>query len=86
MYTRNFGSGDRLKTHRVGSDTRILTYNAASCITQTTDTNPVTNRTYDYDTLDRLVSQSDNNGFKLWDMTPMGNTGTGRELRIWVIN
>lgn len=42
MYTRSFDADGRLKTHRVGSDTRI---------TQTTDTNPMYNRTYDYDGL-----------------------------------
>ena len=66
MYARSFGSDSRLKTHGVGSDTRTLTYDAASRITNTTDTNPVNNRTYDYDGLDRLISQSDNSGFKLW--------------------
>ncbi|MBP6368238.1 MAG: RHS repeat protein [Nitrosomonas sp.] len=66
MYTSNFDSDGRLKTHPVGSDTRTLTYDAASRVTQTTDTNPVTNRTYDYDGLDRLISQSDNTSFKLW--------------------
>lgn len=65
-YTRSFDSDGRLKTHRVGSDTRTLTYDAASRITNTTDTNPVYNRTYDYDALDRLTSQADNTGFKLW--------------------
>ncbi|MBK6957193.1 MAG: hypothetical protein IPH22_01275 [Nitrosomonas sp.] len=54
MHTRSFDTDGRLKTHRVGSDTRTLTYDAASRITQTTDTNPVTNRTYDYDALDRF--------------------------------
>jgi len=53
MYTSNFDSDSQLKTHRVGSDTRTLTYDAASRITQTTDTNPAYNRTYDYDELDR---------------------------------
>ena len=66
MHTRSFDPNGCLKTHPVGSDTRMLTYDAASRIMQTTDTNPVTNRTYDYDALDRLISQSDNSGFKLW--------------------
>lgn len=51
MYTRSFDADGRLKTHCVGSDTRTLTYDAASRITQTTDTNPMYNRTYDYDGL-----------------------------------
>ncbi|NBQ70604.1 MAG: RHS repeat protein, partial [Nitrosomonadaceae bacterium] len=65
-YTRSFDLDGRLSTHPVGNDTRTLTYDPASRITQTTDTNPLYNRSYDYDALDRLVSQSDNNGFKLW--------------------
>ncbi len=72
-HVRSFDSDGRLKTHRVGSDTRTLTYDAASRITQTTDTNPVTNRSYDYDALDRLISQSDNTGFKLWDYDANSN-------------
>ena len=66
MYTSSFDADGRLKTHPVGNDTRTLTYDAASRITNTTDTNPVYNRTYDYDGLDRLISQSDNTSFKLW--------------------
>jgi YD repeat-containing protein len=65
-YARSFDTDGRLKTHRVGSDTRTLTYDAASHIIQTADTNPVYNRTYDYDGLNRLISQSDNTSFKLW--------------------
>ncbi len=65
-YVRSFDLDGRFKTHRVGSDTRTLTYDAASRITQTADTNPVYNRSYDYDALDRLIGQSDNSGFKLW--------------------
>ncbi|MDP3222486.1 MAG: RHS repeat-associated core domain-containing protein, partial [Rubrivivax sp.] len=77
-YTRSFDTDGRLKTHRVGSDTRTLTYDAASRITQTTDTNPVYNRTYDYDALDRLVSQSDNSGFKLWGYDANSNRTTAQ--------
>ncbi len=58
MYARSFGSDSRLKTHPVGSDTRTLTYDTASRITQTTDTNPVTNRAYDYDALDQRISKN----------------------------
>jgi RHS repeat-associated protein len=65
-YTRSFDLDGRLKTHPAGGDTRTLTYDPASRITQTTGTGPVHNRSYDYDALDRLTSQSDNSGFKLW--------------------
>ncbi|WP_143123973.1 hypothetical protein [Nitrosomonas ureae] len=51
----------------LASDTRTLTYNAANCVINTADTNPVYNRTYDYDALNRLTSQSDNTSFLLWD-------------------
>jgi hypothetical protein len=43
-----------------------LIYDAASRIINTADTNPVYNRTYDYDALNRLTSQSDNTSFILW--------------------
>ncbi|UJP06215.1 MAG: DUF6531 domain-containing protein [Nitrosomonas sp.] len=65
-HTRSFDQDGRLNTHPVGSDTRTITYDAANRITQTTDTNPVYNRSFDYDALDRLTGQSDNSGFKLW--------------------
>ena len=65
-HTRSFDQDGRLKTYPVGSDTRTITYDAANRITQTTDTNPVYNRSFDYDALDRLTGQSDNSGFKLW--------------------
>ena len=65
-YTRSFDLDGRLQSHPMGSDTRTLTYDAASRITSTADTSPVYNRTYDYDPLDRLVGQTDNTSFKLW--------------------
>jgi len=82
-YTRSFDLDGRLSTHPVGNDTRALTYDPASRITQTTDTNPLYNRSYDYDALDRLIGQSDNSGFKLWAYDPSSNrtvaqfSGTG---------
>ena len=36
------------------------------------------NRTYDYDALDRLTSQSDNNGFKLWEYDANSNRTTAQ--------
>ncbi len=38
MHTSSFDSDHQLKTHRIGSDTRALTYDAASRITNTADT------------------------------------------------
>jgi len=64
-YTRSFDSGPAQNpSYRQRHPT--LTYDSSSRITQTTDTNPAYKRTYDYDELDRLISQSDNTGFKLW--------------------
>ncbi|MBX9893667.1 MAG: hypothetical protein K2Y09_00600 [Nitrosomonas sp.] len=51
-----------------------MTYDFAGRITQTADTNyPLYNRSYDYDALDRLTNQSDNNGFKLWEYDANSN-------------
>ncbi|QOJ24279.1 MAG: RHS repeat protein [Gammaproteobacteria bacterium] len=72
-YTRSFDLDGRLKTHSAGGDTRTLIYDPASRITQTTGPDPVYNRSYDYDVLNRLISQSDNSGFKLWDYDPNSN-------------
>ena len=36
------------------------------------------NRSYDYDVLDRLISQSDNTGFKLWDYDANSNRINGQ--------
>jgi RHS repeat-associated protein len=72
-YTRGFDLDGRLKTHPVGSDTRTLTYDAANRITQTTDSNPVYNRSYDYDALNRLTGQVDNTSFKLWNYDANSN-------------
>ncbi|MBP6076795.1 MAG: RHS repeat protein, partial [Nitrosomonas sp.] len=72
-YTRSFDSDGRLKTHPIGGDTRTLTYDAASHITNTTDTNPLYNRSFDYDALDRLTGQTDNTSFKLWNYDANSN-------------
>ncbi|GKS69654.1 type IV secretion protein Rhs [Nitrosomonas sp. PY1] len=72
-YTRTFDTDGRLKTHPVGGDTRTLTYDLASRITQTTDTNPIYNRSFDYDVNDRLTNQSDNTSFKIWSYDANSN-------------
>jgi RHS repeat-associated protein len=72
-YTRSFDQDGRLATHPMGGDTRIITYDAASRITQTTDTNAVYNRSFDYDALDRLTNQTDNTSSKLWGFDANGN-------------
>jgi len=66
IYTRSFDLDGRPKTHPIGSDIRMLNYDAAGRITQTTDTNPIYNRSFDYDVNNRLTNQSDNTSFKIW--------------------
>lgn len=72
-HNRNFDSDGRLKTHPVGGDIRTLTYDAAGRITNTVDTNPIYNRSFDYDAGNRLISQSDNTSFKLWSYDANSN-------------
>ena len=72
-YTRSFDLDGRLKTHPMGSDTRTLTFDDASRITQTTDTNPIYNRSFDYDINNRLTNQSDNTSFKIWSYDANSN-------------
>lgn len=66
VHTRSFDLDGRLTQHPMGSDTRTITYDAASQIIQTSDTNPVYNRGYTYDELGRLNGRSDNTSFRLW--------------------
>ena len=72
-YTRSFDLDGRLKTHPIGSDIRTLNYDSASRITQTTDTNPIYNRSFDYDVNNRLTNQSDNTSFKIWSYDANSN-------------
>jgi RHS repeat-associated protein len=55
-----------LTQYPLGTGTQTLTYDAASRITGTAHTNPVYNRGYTYDALDRLTGQSDSTSFRLW--------------------
>ncbi|MEI2768664.1 MAG: RHS repeat-associated core domain-containing protein [Nitrosomonas sp.] len=72
-YTRSFDLDGRLKNHPTGSDTRTLNYDSASRITQTADTNPIYNRSFDYDVNNRLTNQSDNTSFKIWSYDANSN-------------
>jgi len=63
----------RLKTHRISGDTRTITYDAASRITNTADTNPIYNRSFDYDVNNRLTNQSDNTSFRIWSYDANSN-------------
>ncbi|WP_297326057.1 hypothetical protein [Nitrosomonas sp.] len=74
-----------ITTHPIGGDTRTLTYDAASRITNTTDSNPIYNRSFDYDALHRLTGQTDNTSFKLWGYDANSNRtnaqfGSGNHL------
>ncbi len=66
VYSRSFDLDGRLTQHPLGSETQALTYDAASRIINTTNTNTVYNRTYEYDANDRLIRQTDNTTTKLW--------------------
>jgi YD repeat-containing protein len=53
MYTRNFDIDGRLKTHRVGNDTRTLTCNAAGKLATTVKS--AKTHTYKYNALDQRI-------------------------------
>jgi RHS repeat-associated protein len=65
-YSRGFDLDGRLTQHPLGADIQTLTYDAASRIVNTTHTNPIYNRTYEYDANDRLIRQTDTTTTKLW--------------------
>lgn len=72
-HSRSFDLDGRLTQHPLGSDTQTLTYDAASRIVNTTHTNPVNNRNYAYDALNRLTNQSDSTSYRVWDYDANGN-------------
>ena len=72
-HTRGFDPDGRLTVYPIGSDTRLLTYDAASRITATTHGNPAYNRGYTYDAQDRLLTYSDNLGSQTYRYDPNGN-------------
>ncbi|MDR4515568.1 MAG: hypothetical protein MRJ23_12930 [Nitrosomonas sp.] len=65
-YSRSFDLDGRLTQHLLGADTQTLIYDAASRIVNTTNTNTVYNRTYEYDANDRLIRQTGSTTTKLW--------------------
>ncbi len=73
VYSRSYDLDGRLTQHLLGTDTQTLTYDAASRITNTTHTNPIYNRTYQYDALDRLTSQANHNSTRLWSYDANSN-------------
>ncbi len=66
IHSRSFDLDGRVSQHPLGSDTRTLTYDVASQITATVDTNPVYNRNYSYDELGRVISQVTNTSTRQW--------------------
>jgi RHS repeat-associated protein len=73
VHHRSFDLDGRLTQHPLGADTQTLAYDAASRIVSTTQSNPIYNRAYDYDVLDRLIRQGDSTTVKLWDYDANGN-------------
>jgi len=59
-YTRSFDSDGRLADYPIGSDTRIITYDAASRITAYSHNTAVGDQQFAYDLVDRLSTYSDN--------------------------
>ncbi len=72
-YSRSYDLDGRLTQHLLGADTQTLTYDAASRITNTTHTNPIYNRAYQYDALDRLTNQTGNITTRLWSYDANSN-------------
>ncbi|MDC8445886.1 MAG: hypothetical protein LV471_08200, partial [Nitrosomonas sp.] len=72
-HNRSFDLDGRLTQHPLGADTQTLTYDSASRIVGITHTNPVNNRNYAYDALDRLTNQSDSTSYRVWNYDANGN-------------
>lgn len=72
-HSRSFDLDGRLMQHPLGADTQTLTYDSASRIVGITHTNPVNNRNYAYDALDRLINQSDSTSYRVWNYDANGN-------------
>ncbi|MEZ5624971.1 MAG: RHS repeat-associated core domain-containing protein [Nitrosomonas sp.] len=72
-HSRSFDLDGRLTQHPLGANTQTLTYDAASRIVGTLHTNPINNRNYAYDALDRLTNQSDNVSYRVWNYDANGN-------------
>ena len=72
-HNRSFDLDGRLTQHPLSTDTQTLRYDAASRIVGTTHSNPLYNRTYEYDALDRLIRQADNTSTRLWDYDANSN-------------
>jgi len=73
IYTRSFDTDGRLADYPIGSDTRIITYDAASRITAYSDNTAVGDQQFAYDLVDRLSTYSDNTTSQTYQYDANGN-------------
>jgi len=71
--TRSFDTDGRLADYPIGSDTRIITYDAASRITAYSDNTAVGDQQFAYDLVDRLSTYSDNSSSQSYQYDANGN-------------
>jgi RHS repeat-associated protein len=72
-HDRHFDLDGRLIQHVLGEGMQSLSYDPASRITQTLHTNPIFNRSYNYDALDRLTHQLTSSSHYQWQYDANGN-------------
>jgi len=73
-YARNFDSDGRIASLPLGSNTRLIGYDAASRITGITDpATPAANQNFFYDTVDRLTGYAANTTSQSYSYDPDGN-------------
>ena len=72
-HIRDFDQDGRLIQHSLAEGTQSISYDAANRITQTGHTNPIYNRSYNYDVLDRLTHQLTNMNSYQWQYDSNGN-------------
>ncbi|WP_177170334.1 RHS repeat protein [Nitrosomonas marina] len=73
QHRRSFDLNGRLTGYPLAADTQTLVYDAANRIVNTTHTDPINNRTYEYDALGRLIRQTDGASTRLWDYDANSN-------------
>lgn len=72
-YTRNFVADGRLADYTLGSDSRLITYDAASRIIVYNHSTVANNRNFDYDLADRLSVYNDNISSQTYQYDANGN-------------
>jgi YD repeat-containing protein len=75
-YTRGYDLDGRVSSYNLGSLTQLLTYDAASRITQIQDQGGGPTRTFGYDVLDRLLNSATPSGSQTFTYDPNGNRVT----------